>query len=88
MKRAKKLIGISLLNQRFGYDPYMVTTIEIEGLALNLPEKQRAILAATLLASLNGALADEDDGITEALRRDADIEANPTQVISLAELDE
>ena len=33
-------------------------------------------------------LADEDDGITEALRRDADLEANPTQAISLTDLEE
>jgi hypothetical protein len=54
---------------------HMPTMIEIEELALNLPEDQRAVLAASLLASLRGVLADEDEGITEALCRDADLEA-------------
>ena len=66
----------------------MATVVEIEKLALTLPEKQRAILAANLLNSLQGVLADADEGIAEALRRDADLEANPTQAISLAELDD
>ena len=66
----------------------MARIIEIEKLALTLPEKQRAALAANLLDSLTGVLSDEDDGLAEALRRDADIETNPTQVISLAQLEE
>jgi len=65
-----------------------MTMVEIEKLALTLPEKQRAILAANLLDSLHGVLVDDDEGIAEALRRDADLEANPTQAISLAELDD
>lgn len=69
--------------------PYcMATILEIEKLALTLPEKQRAVLAANLLDSLTSVLSDEDEGIAEALRRDADIEANPTHIISLAQLDE
>jgi len=65
----------------------MPTVIEVERLALDLPEQERARLAANLLESLPGVLSDEDDGIAEALRRDADLEANPDQVISLAQLD-
>ena len=65
----------------------MATVIEIEKLALDLPEQERARLAANLLESLPGVLSDEDDGIAEALRRDADLEANPDQAISLAQLD-
>ena len=65
-----------------------MTILEIEKLALTLPEKQRATLAANLLDSLHGVLEDDDEGIAEALRRDADLEANPTHAISLAELDE
>lgn len=59
----------------------------IEKLALDLPERERATLAANLLDSLPGILSDEDEGIAEALRRDAKIEADPAQAISLAELD-
>ena len=65
----------------------MGTIVEIEKLALNLPEKERATLAANLLESLPGVLSDEDEGVAEALRRDAEIEANPDQTISLAQLD-
>jgi len=49
----------------------MATIIEIEKLALDLPEQQRATLAASLLQSLPGVLTDEDEGIAEAVRRDA-----------------
>ncbi len=65
----------------------MATIIEIEKLALDLPEQQRATLAASLLQSLPGVLTDEDEGIAEAVRRDAEINANPDQSISLAQLD-
>jgi putative addiction module component (TIGR02574 family) len=65
----------------------MVTIVEIEKLALTLPEKERATLAANLLESLSGVLSDEDEGLAEALRRDAEIDANPDQTISLAQLD-
>ena len=65
----------------------MATVIEIEKLALDLPEQERARLAANLLESLPGVLSDEDEGIAEALKRDADLEANPDQAISLAQLD-
>lgn len=62
--------------------------IEIEKLALTLPEKQRAMLAANLLESLPGVLSDEDEGIAEALRRDAELDANPHEAISLSALDD
>ena len=65
----------------------MNTIVEVEKLALDLPERQRATLAANLLDSLPGILADEDEGVAEALRRDAEIKADPNQAISLAELD-
>ena len=82
-----KLLTLLRTIRRGGMLRYM-TILEIEKLALTLPEKQRAVLAANLLDSLHGVLADDDEGIAEALRRDADLEANPTQAISLAELDE
>lgn len=65
----------------------MSSIVEVENLALDLSEKERATLAANLLNSLPGILSDEDEGIAEALRRDEEIEANPAQSISLAELD-
>jgi hypothetical protein len=65
----------------------MPTAVEIEKLALSLSEKERAILAANLLESLPPVLSDEDEGLAEAMRRDAEINGDPKQTISLAELD-
>ena len=65
----------------------MATIVEIEKLALSLPEKERATLATNLLGSLPPVLFDEDEGVAEALRRDAEIDSNPDQIISLAQLD-
>ena len=45
----------------------MATIDEVEKLALDLPEKERAILAAHLLGSLSPVLHDNDEGIAEAL---------------------
>jgi Putative addiction module component len=66
----------------------MASMMEIEKLALKLPEEQRAILAANLLESLPGVLWDEDEGIAEALRRDAALDQNPDEAISLELLDQ
>lgn len=66
----------------------MATIVEIEKLAQALSESDRAVLAARLLESLPPVLHDEDEGIAEALRRDAEMEANPTVGLSLAQLDQ
>ena len=65
----------------------MVTIAEIEKLAFDLPEGERAVLAAHLLGSLPAVLHDSDEGIAEALLRDAELDANPALGISLEELD-
>ena len=65
----------------------MSTILEVEKLALDLTEQERATLAANLLDSLPGILSDKDDGVAEAMRRDAEMEADLAQTISLAELD-
>lgn len=65
----------------------MSDIVEIEKLALDLLARERRTLAANLLDSLPGILSDEDEGIAEALRRDAEIEADPAKAVSLAELD-
>ena len=64
----------------------MATMIEVEKLALDLPARQRAALAANLLESLPAILSDKDEGLTEALR-DTDLDANPDRAISLEQLD-
>jgi hypothetical protein len=66
----------------------MATIAEVEKLALSLSEKQRAILAAQLLGSLAPVLHDDDEGMAEAERRDAELEADSSLAISLTELDE
>ena len=65
----------------------MPTIPEIEKLALDLSETERATLIANLLDSLAPILSDDDEGIAEALRRDAELDANPGLAISLADLD-
>jgi hypothetical protein len=65
----------------------MATVIEIKKLALDLPERERAALAANLLKSLPPILSDKDEGMAEALRRDAELETDPSRAISFAELD-
>jgi hypothetical protein len=64
----------------------MATVAELEKLALNLSERQRAVLAAHLLRSLPPVLHDEDEGIAEAVARDAEFETNPDLGMSLPQL--
>ena len=74
--------------ERFDIVPRMATVVEVGKLALDLPEKQRALLVIQLLDSLPAILHDEDEGIAEASRRADELEANPSRGISLAQLDE
>jgi putative addiction module component (TIGR02574 family) len=66
----------------------MATITEVEKLAFDLPDSERAVLAAHLLRSLPSVLDDEDEGIAEALRRDADFGADPEIGITLEHLDQ
>ena len=66
----------------------MVTIAEVEKLAFDLPDSERAVLAAHLLRSLPPVLHDEDEGIAEALRRDAELDASPELGITLEQLDQ
>lgn len=70
------------------YRWHMPTVNEVEKLALGLPETDRAVLASTLLGSLSPILDDEDEGMAEALRRDAELEADPSLGLSLEQLDQ
>jgi len=67
---------------------FVPTITEVEKLALDLPENQRAVLAAHLFGSLPSVLHDEDEGIAEALRRDAELDSDASSAISLTELDQ
>lgn len=65
----------------------MATVSEIEKMAFDLSDTQRAVLAAHLLRSLPSVLDDDDEGIAEALRRDAELDANPDIGLTLEQLD-
>ena len=71
-----------------GYTPDMVTIHEIEKLAFDLPDSERAVLASHLLRSLPSVLHDDDEGMAEALRRDAELDAHPEAGITLDQLDQ
>ncbi len=66
----------------------MAAMIEVEKLAFALPDSERALLAAHLIQSLPSVLHDEDEGIAEALRRDAELESDPGAGITLDQLDQ
>ena len=70
------------------YHSAMATANEVEKLALDLEEKERAILATQLLRSLPAVLDDADEGMVEALQRDKDLDANPKLGISIDQLDQ
>ncbi|MBK1883994.1 addiction module protein [Luteolibacter pohnpeiensis] len=63
----------------------MVTLAEIEKQAFLLPDDQRAILVAHLLDSLPSVLHDDDAGIAEAARRDAELDSVPSSCMTLDE---
>lgn len=63
----------------------MATLIEVEEQALRLPEDQRAVLAAHLLESLPAILHDVDGGVSEALRRDFELDSDPSSGVTLDE---
>jgi Putative addiction module component len=63
----------------------MATLIELEEQVLQLPEDQRAFLAAQLLESLPAMLHDDDAGVAEAMRRDAELDRDPSSGMSLDE---
>jgi hypothetical protein len=65
----------------------MATIAEVEALAFELPEAQRAVLAEHLLSSLSPVLRDEDDGLQEALIRDRELDSKPSGALSLEQLD-
>ncbi len=66
----------------------MASIAEVEELALGLLDSERAVLATRLLASLPPVLSDDDEGIAKALRRDAEMEADPQIGVSLEQLDQ
>jgi hypothetical protein len=66
----------------------MTSLATLLNLAMELPEQQRAALAMHILDSLPGLFSEADGGLAEAERRDAEMEANPSIGLSLAEFDQ
>ena len=64
----------------------MVNLSEIEAQAMGLTVSERAALASRLLHSLPAELDYDDEGLAEALRREAEMEADPSMSITLDEL--
>ena len=64
----------------------MKTLSDLEHQAMQLPEPDRAALAAHLLDSLPAVLADDDEGVAEALRRDAELDGGAASGMTLDEL--
>ena len=60
----------------------MVTLSEIEALALQLPQSDRAKLAAGMLDSLPAVLSDEDGGLAEARTRSEEMDRDPSSSLS------
>jgi len=65
----------------------MMTLTEVESLAFELPEQQRATLASRILDTLPPLLTDSDDGIAEAERRDTEMNADSSKGINLEQFD-
>ena len=63
----------------------MVNFSEIQSQAMELTESERARLASDLLSSLRPILDDEDEGDAEALRRDAEMDEDPSASLTFEE---
>jgi hypothetical protein len=63
-----------------------LSDIELE--MMKLPDEARAVLASHLLDSLPAVLSEPDEGLAEALRRDAELASNPGAAMSLDEIRE
>ena len=65
----------------------MMTLTEVESLAFELPEQQRATLASRILDTLPPLFAYTDDGIAEAGRRDTELDLDPSKGINLQQFE-
>lgn len=53
---------------------------------MSLTDAERAVLASDLLETLPGVLSDEDEGVAEALRREAELDADPSKGVEWSTL--
>jgi putative addiction module component (TIGR02574 family) len=64
----------------------MQTPSKSELEAMKLPAAERAGLASRLLGSFSAGLSDSDDGVAEAIRRNAELERDPATGLTLEQL--
>lgn len=86
-RKIRRLAG-TCFRVALGYTPNMATIAEVEKLAFDLSDAERAVLASHLLQFLPPVLQDDDGGIAEALLRDAELDANAETGITLDQLDQ
>lgn len=63
----------------------MVTLAQLEAQIMTLPDGARADLACYILKSLPAAYSDDDGGVAEALRRDAEMDSDPSMCMTYEE---
>lgn len=63
----------------------MQTLSQLEAQIMSLPDGARADLASFILKSLPAVYLDDDDGDAEALRRDAEMDEDPSSCLTLEE---
>ncbi len=63
----------------------MITISDVERSAMQLPQSERAKLASHLLDSLPADLTHDDEGVDEAIRRNAELESDPSQAMTMQE---
>ncbi len=63
----------------------MVTLTELEEQIMALPDGDRAWLASRLLQSLPPVSDDDDEGYEEAIRRDREMDEDPSASLTLDE---
>ena len=63
----------------------METLSSLEAQIMTLPDGARANLASFILKSLPAVYMDDDDGDAEALRRDAEMDNDPSSCLTLEE---
>jgi len=72
------------INPSFG--PAIIRVEDMNSQAPDLPEKERASLASRPLRSLPPVALEKDEGVAEALRRNAELDADPSQAMTLRDL--
>ncbi|MEY3898166.1 MAG: hypothetical protein RLZZ214_3687 [Verrucomicrobiota bacterium] len=63
----------------------MNTLAQLEAQIMTLPDRDRAELASYILKSLPAIYVEDDDGDAEAMRRDAEMDNDPSASLTLEE---